>query len=102
VVDPQEVARVARVPIADLADPANRFRAVHPSGFTGPAFRASGLFVWGFTAGLLDRLLALTGWERPWDQTRLQAVPMPPDPAHDVTRDLAHTPGTSTKETLRP
>ena len=36
--DPREVARVARVPLADLADPANRFRVRHPSGYVGPAF----------------------------------------------------------------
>ena len=31
-VDPMEVARAAVVPIAELADPANRFRVRHPSG----------------------------------------------------------------------
>jgi 8-oxo-dGTP pyrophosphatase MutT (NUDIX family) len=83
VVDREEVAKVARVPVPELLDPDNRFRAVHPSGFTGPAFRASGLFVWGFTAGLLDRLLMLSGWERPWDHDRLQSVPVVPDPPRD-------------------
>ncbi|GAB3000210.1 NUDIX hydrolase [Saccharothrix stipae] len=66
-VDPAETAAVARVPIAHLADPANRFRVSHPSGYVGPAFSAPGMLVWGFTAGLLDGLLALGGWERPWD-----------------------------------
>jgi 8-oxo-dGTP pyrophosphatase MutT (NUDIX family) len=83
VIDPAEVARVVRVPMAELVDPGNRFRAVHPSGFTGPAFSAGGLFVWGFTAGLLDRVLSLTGWERPWDHERLQDVPLVPDPPRD-------------------
>lgn len=68
-VDPAETAAVARVPIAHLADPANRFRVSHPSGFVGPAFSAPGMLVWGFTAGLLNGLLALGGWERPWDAT---------------------------------
>ena len=67
VVDPAETAAVARVPIAHLADPANRFRVRHPSGFSGPAFAAPGMLVWGFTAGLLDGLLRLAGWERPWN-----------------------------------
>lgn len=66
-VDPAETAAVARVPIAHLADPANRFRVSHPSGYIGPAFSAPGMLVWGFTAGLLNGLLALGGWERPWD-----------------------------------
>jgi 8-oxo-dGTP pyrophosphatase MutT (NUDIX family) len=67
VVDPAETAAVARVPIEHLTDPANRFRVRHPSGFTGPAFAAPGMLVWGFTAGLLAGLLRLAGWERPWN-----------------------------------
>lgn len=81
VVDPGEVAHVVRVPIAELVDPANRFRVSHPSGFVGPGFRAGGLFVWGFTAGLIDRMLYLAGWERPWDSGRVEQVPLVPDPA---------------------
>jgi len=76
VVDPGEVERVVRVPLAELLDPANRYSVKHPSGFVGPAFGVRGLVVWGFTAGLLARLFALVGWERPWD-------------ADDV-RDLGH------------
>lgn len=64
--DPREVAGVERVPVAELADPANRVRVRHPSGWVGPAFEVRGLLVWGFTAGLLDTLLRLGGWERPW------------------------------------
>jgi 8-oxo-dGTP pyrophosphatase MutT (NUDIX family) len=74
-VDAAEVAKVALVPIAELADPANRFRVTHPSGWTGPAFEAGGLFVWGFTAGLLDRMLEFGGWARPWDETVLRPLP---------------------------
>lgn len=74
-VDTGEVARAAVVPIAELTDPANRFRVTHPSGWIGPGFRVAGLFVWGFTAGLLDRMLAFGGWERPWDTTRHEPLP---------------------------
>lgn len=74
VVDPAEVAAVARVPIAELADPAHRVRVTHPSGWTGPAFQVRDLLVWGFTAGLLDRLLHLAGWELPWDTSRLAVL----------------------------
>ena len=73
--DPAEVAAVARVRIADLADPANRFTVRHPSGLVGPAFRVGSVLVWGFTAGILDRLLALSGWERPWDGDRVEGLP---------------------------
>ena len=67
-VDPGETAAVARVPIAHLADPTNRFRVSHPSGYVGPAFAAPGMLVWGFTAGILNGLLTLGGWEVPWDK----------------------------------
>lgn len=68
-VDSAETAAVARVPIAHLADPANRFRVRHTAGYVGAAFAAPGMLVWGFTAGLLNGLLALGGWEQPWDAT---------------------------------
>jgi 8-oxo-dGTP pyrophosphatase MutT (NUDIX family) len=68
-VDPAETAAVARIPIAQLADPANRFRVRMPSGHIGPAFQAPDMMSWGFTGGLLAMLLRLGGWERPWDTT---------------------------------
>ncbi|SEO43045.1 NUDIX hydrolase [Actinacidiphila rubida] len=70
-VDPAETARVFRVPVADLTDPANRATLVHPSGFRGPAFLVDGALVWGFTAGLIDKILHYAGWERPWDTERV-------------------------------
>ena len=73
--DPREVARVERVGLTELLEPANRWTVRHPSGFVGPAFTVSGLFVWGFTAGLLSRLLAVAGLERPWDEGREHPLP---------------------------
>src|SRR3954454_16124713 len=70
-----EVAAVVRVPLAELADPANRFRVNHPSGWIGPAFAVRDLIVWGFTAGLVDRLLALGGFERPWNAADVRNLP---------------------------
>ncbi|WP_055586266.1 NUDIX hydrolase [Peterkaempfera griseoplana] len=70
-VDPAEVASVFRVPVADLTDPANRARLRHPSGHTGPAFLVAGTVVWGFTAGVIDRVLHYSGMERPWDGSRV-------------------------------
>lgn len=72
--DVAEVARVVLVPLAELADPANRFTVTHPSGFVGPGFEVCGLFVWGFTAGLLDRLMHYGGWEQPWDRAVRRAL----------------------------
>ncbi len=84
VVDVAEVAAVARVPLADLTDPENRFRITHSSGFIGPAFDVGGMVVWGFTAGLIAGILTLAGWERPWDTARLRELDpesAPPRPA---------------------
>ncbi|MDI3409204.1 NUDIX hydrolase [Streptomyces cavernicola] len=69
VVDPAETARVFTVPVSHLTDPANRVTAVHPRGHKGPAFRVGSALVWGFTAGLIDRLTHFAGWERPWDRS---------------------------------
>jgi 8-oxo-dGTP pyrophosphatase MutT (NUDIX family) len=73
--DPHEVARVARVPLADLTDPANRYRLRHPAGFIGPAFCVADMEVWGFTAGLLDAILEAAGLARPWDTDDVRPLP---------------------------
>ena len=77
VVDHLEVARVLRAPLSELTDPARRFTVTHPSGFAGPAFDIDGLLVWGFTAGLLSKVIELAGLERPWDVADRR--PLPPD-----------------------
>ncbi|WP_308469894.1 NUDIX hydrolase [Kineococcus rubinsiae] len=61
VVDPAEVARVERVPLAELLADASRRRVRAPGGYSGPAFAVRGLLVWGFTAEVLVRVLALGG-----------------------------------------
>lgn len=76
VVDPAEVASVHRVPLSDLVNPENRVRVQHPSGYIGAAFTVRGLLVWGFTGGLIDRMLRLAGWELPWQPA--QIVDLPP------------------------
>ena len=70
-VDVGEVAAVERVGLAELADPAVRLMVRVPDGRTSPAFRVRGMLIWGFTAVLVDRLLALAGWEKPWDTARV-------------------------------
>lgn len=72
--DPMEISAVARVRISDLADPANRLTARYPSGQAGPAFRVGGMLVWGFTAMLVDRLLAIGGWEVAWDRNNVREL----------------------------
>jgi hypothetical protein len=60
-------------------DPENRFMVRHPSGWMGPAFDiGDDLVLWGFTAGVVARLLAAVGWERPWDESRVRGLPTQP------------------------
>ena len=73
--DPAEVAAVARVRLAGLLEPENRFVTQLRTGGRGPGFETDGLFVWGFTAGLLSKVFRLAGLERRWDVTRMRDVP---------------------------
>lgn len=73
--DPREVASVPIVPLAVLTDPAHRVSARHPSGYTGPAFTVGDHLIWGLTGHLLDGVLDLAGWSRPWDRTREASIP---------------------------
>ncbi|RKT17000.1 NUDIX domain-containing protein [Streptomyces sp. 1114.5] len=88
-VDAGETGAVFRVPIADLADPANRVRLRHPSGHVGPAFAVAGRLVWGFTAGVIDRVLHHSGLEVPWDPSRI--VDLSDEALALVQGDLEHS-----------
>lgn len=66
-VDRSETTAVARVLLRVLADPVNRLIVRGPNGCSYPAFLLPGMLVWGFTGGLLAALLAMGGWERPWE-----------------------------------
>jgi 8-oxo-dGTP pyrophosphatase MutT (NUDIX family) len=74
-VDIGEIAAVERISVADLADPATRMTLRFPSGYSGPAFHIGSMIIWGFTGLLTDRLLALGGWERPWDASTVRELP---------------------------
>ena len=75
VCDKAEVEKILRWTLSDLADPANRVTARHPRGNAGPAWQMGDLFLWGFTAAVVDVLLRLGGWERDWDKDRIVDVP---------------------------
>ncbi len=74
VTDPAEVEQVLRAPVNQLLDPERRFQVRHPTGFMGPAFEVDSIVIWGFTAGLLDRVLDLAGLTQPWDRSRVRDV----------------------------
>lgn len=73
-VDQAETARVSRIAISDLVNPANRFQISYGKMFTGPAFTVDGMLVWGFTAGLLAALIAEAGWEQEWDSRDIREL----------------------------
>jgi 8-oxo-dGTP pyrophosphatase MutT (NUDIX family) len=74
-IDPAEVHRAVRAPLSHLLDPAARFTVTHPSGYVGPGFDFDGLFIWGFTAGLLSAVLDFAGLTRPWDRDVRRPLP---------------------------
>lgn len=74
-VDPAETAAVARVPVSDLVDPANRVW-VRIGDYRGPGFEVAQMLVWGFTGMLVDALLELGGWAEPWQSDRTRTVEM--------------------------
>ena len=78
VVDPAEVHAVYRVPLAELIDPTHRISVRHPSGWLGPGFLigpGKDVILWGFTAGIVSRLLDFLGWTRPWDARVVRDLP---------------------------
>jgi 8-oxo-dGTP pyrophosphatase MutT (NUDIX family) len=78
VVDPREVHAVYRVPLDELIDPTHRISVRHPSGWLGPAFLIGpdkDVVLWGFTAGIVSRLLDFVGWSQPWDDGRVRDLP---------------------------
>ncbi|PID53408.1 MAG: coenzyme A pyrophosphatase [Micrococcales bacterium] len=72
---PAEVDSVVVASVPGMLAPANRFSTALSRGRRGPGFEVDGLFVWGFTAGLLSKLFALSGLEKPWDRSVVRPIP---------------------------
>jgi hypothetical protein len=69
------VARVARVPLADLADPANRFRTRHRRATSARRSASPAWSSGASPAGLLDAILEAAGLALPWDATDVRPLP---------------------------
>ena len=70
VVDPQETAIVARVPVRAFINPENRlmvYRRQNTQRFAGPAFLLNEMLVWGFTGQVISAMLDVAGWAEPWN-----------------------------------
>ncbi len=74
-IDANEVAAIHRFAISDLADPSHRVTWQIPGGHHGPGFAMGDIFIWGFTAHLVDCMLALGGWAQAWDPSARLDVP---------------------------
>jgi len=77
-----EVAQVLRVRVSTLVAPQNRSSWRHASGRSGPGFEVpdpndetQDLYVWGFSAYVLDAVLEAGGWTLPWDKARHVEIP---------------------------
>ncbi|MBU6213333.1 MAG: NUDIX domain-containing protein [Actinomycetales bacterium] len=73
--DDTEVVSAHALRFIDAAAPTRRRIAVYPNGATGPAFDIDGLFIWGFTGLVLDRVLHFAGWEQPWQPAEVVELP---------------------------
>lgn len=75
--DPAEVTAVSWVGIHQLLDQTTWRRTRLSHGHLGPAYDLPGLFVWGFTGGLLQKFLTHAELSPPWGSPPV--VPIPPD-----------------------
>ncbi|SDS71090.1 NUDIX domain-containing protein [Nocardioides scoriae] len=78
VVDPGEVRTVLRVPLEELLDPRHRVTVTHPRGYRSPGWLIGDdkdLVLWGFTAGLINKLFDHVGLTRDWDATVEHPLP---------------------------
>ncbi|MFX4273992.1 NUDIX hydrolase [Propionibacteriaceae bacterium Y1685] len=80
--DPGEVARVIRVPVARLVEPAQRTMVRIGDQYRGPAFLVDDpedpdepIMIWGLTAHILDGVLDMAGWTQDWDGERFTDIP---------------------------
>lgn len=75
---PDEVHAIHRVAIADLVDPEWRRTVEGPSGWSSPGFLIGpehDVVLWGFTGGIIARLLDFIGWSASWDESRTTELP---------------------------
>jgi hypothetical protein len=75
---PREVHAIHRVAIADLVDARWRRTIRGPSGWSSPGFLIGpdhDVVLWGFTGGIIARLLDFVGWSEPWDESLTAELP---------------------------
>lgn len=73
--DPNEVTSTMWVDIAQLLSPDTWRQTRHSTGHLGPAYDLPGLFVWGFTGGLLQKFLVRAGLSPRWQDPPVVPIP---------------------------
>ena len=76
-IDVNEVQAVHQIPLLDLINPKNRTRVRHVNGSFGPGFNVESMLIWGFTGGLISRLIDIAGWSISWDESHIVELPAP-------------------------
>ena len=79
VVSRAEVHAIHHVPIAELVDPTHRITVRMPIGdYRSPGFLIGpdhDVILWGFTGGIIARMLDFLGWSQPWDESVVRDLP---------------------------
>ncbi len=79
VVSRAEVHAIHHVPLAELVDPEHRITVCIPHGdYRSPGFLIGAdhdVILWGFTGGIISRMLDFLGWSQPWDESRTRDLP---------------------------
>ena len=76
-IDTNEVQAVHRISLNALINPVNRMRVRHLNGSFGPGFDVADMLIWGFTGGLISRLMDIAGWATEWDESKIIELPAP-------------------------
>jgi 8-oxo-dGTP pyrophosphatase MutT (NUDIX family) len=79
VVSQAEVHAIHHVPLSELVDPTHRVTVRMPrGGYLSPGFLIGpdhDVILWGFTGGIIARLLDYLDWSVPWDESRVRDLP---------------------------
>ena len=86
----REVHAIYWVPLDELLDPAHRVTVTHPLGYSSPGFMIGpdhDVILWGFTAGLVNKLFDYVGLTRDWDPAVTVGLPDRMLGRHESTPD---------------
>jgi 8-oxo-dGTP pyrophosphatase MutT (NUDIX family) len=99
VVDENETAMVARVPVRAFINPKTRLMVYgRATRFAGPAFLLNHMLVWGFTGQIIAAILDVAGWAQPWNTDDVREL----DEAMALVADPESEPQANSQEATEP